>query len=662
MRRYETVGLLAVLFVAFGLRLAYFAEQHREPVFRVPLIDARFNDYWARGWALNDWSLRGDETAYGDAPRLMIRSRPFFRPPGYPCFLAALFALTRGNHELTVLLQMLLGTVNVLLAFLLARKLFGTVAGLVCAGLMALYWPFIYFESQLEEPVLLSFLMLVLAHAIVALAHRSSLPLGFAAGTVVGLLALARPNALVLFPVLLLWIVFVWHKLVPASRLLSLLVAMPLGTVIAVVPATIRNWRASREIVLISANTGINLHIGNHEGASGFFVSDTPEIQGFETSFDYPRIVEQLQERLGHPLSYSQASAYFAARALRFIFTHPETFLRLTLKRMILLWGPTEIGHNREIQLDRAASPLLRANPVNFPLALALAVTGIAAAGATIRRSGSLPTPTPLSRPVANSVLAFTSCVFVYLTSFSVFFVTALFRIPVVPLLLVLGSYGVVFLWRLWRHGPRTKAMRWTSGLVLVYLTARFPVIACEPDRAKWHYDRALAAQLLGQDEVAVVEYAEVLRVVPDDAAARTNLGTIRARQGRFEEALEHFRVALGQHPSNALARRGCAVCLIMLNRAADALAVLGPNHGADPRTTRLLGICHGELGDHEAAVSSLRKALDVDPHRADTLHNLQRALLLAGLLEPGASTTQPTEPPAGCHVTPNGFVIPPDW
>ncbi|MGQ9661120.1 MAG: tetratricopeptide repeat protein, partial [Kiritimatiellia bacterium] len=446
--------------------------------------------------------------------------------------------------------------------------------------------------------------------------------------------------------------------------LFILLTAVALGTLTAIAPATLHNWRVSREAVLISANTGINLHIGNHEGATGFFTPDTPEINGFETSFDYPRIVEQLEERLGHRLTYTEVSNYFAAKAVRFIFRRPKEFLRLSLKRIALLFGPEEIGHNREIRLDRMASPLLRWNPFDFPLALALASLGLATLVRGSHHHISLPAGLRPTRPVLNCLLAFTLLALIYLMSFSVFFVTALFRIPVVPLFLVLGSGGVVFLREFWRHGHRKRVAGWVVGFVLLYLAARFPVIQCEPDKAKWHYDRGLASQLLGRYELALSEFEQVLKIIPDDAAAHANLGTLLARQGRFEQALAHFCFAFGQQAENLFVRRGYAVCLIMLDRFAEALSVLtstGRDH-EDQRTMRLLGICHAELGNHEEAVSSLRKAVAAEPQSLENTYNLQQAILLAGIMETPTVAAQRREPPPGSFLTRHGFAIPPDW
>ncbi|MCX7590548.1 MAG: glycosyltransferase family 39 protein, partial [Kiritimatiellae bacterium] len=284
------IGLAIVLTIGLCLRIAYFAEQYRQPLFRVPLVDARYNDYLARGFAFGDWSLRGDETDYLDSPEVFVRARPFFRPPGYAFFLAILYKVTRGSVTVVLALQMALGVLNAWLAGVLARRLFGPRAAIFCAGLMATYWPFIYFETQLEEATFMTLLMLLLVRQIWLLARVTSLPNALTAGLQIGLLALTRPNAVLILPVIVAWLLWLGAKSCPFDVSVRASLALLGAAALAIAPVTIRNWLVGGEFVLISANTGVNFYIGNHEGATGFFVTDTPEFERFETSFDYPRV------------------------------------------------------------------------------------------------------------------------------------------------------------------------------------------------------------------------------------------------------------------------------------------------------------------------------------------------------------------------------------
>ncbi len=148
------VALLVILALGGALRGLYLAEFSKTPDFRVPFADADFHNYWARALAFGNWT----PPAYEVDPH--IREIPYFRPPGYAYFLAAVYKLTGPGYFGPRVFQMALGLLNAFLAFLLARRFFGNLAGLVLAGLMATFWPFIYTETDFEEPVVSVFLLL----------------------------------------------------------------------------------------------------------------------------------------------------------------------------------------------------------------------------------------------------------------------------------------------------------------------------------------------------------------------------------------------------------------------------------------------------------------------------------------------------------------------
>ncbi len=153
-KRWVLVALLVILALGGALRGLYLAEFSHTPDFRVPFADADFHNYWARALAFGNWT----PPPYEVDPH--IREIPYFRPPGYAYFLAAVYKLTGPDYFGPRVVQMALGLLNAFLAFLLARRYFGNTAGLVLAGLMATFWPFIYTETDFEEPVVSIFILL----------------------------------------------------------------------------------------------------------------------------------------------------------------------------------------------------------------------------------------------------------------------------------------------------------------------------------------------------------------------------------------------------------------------------------------------------------------------------------------------------------------------
>jgi len=186
----ELVTLLCILIVGLLLRGVYLAEIVKKPDFASPEIDARFHDYWARGLVWGDWSPPTNLTD----PE--ISTSPYIRPPGYPYFLALIYVLTGPNYMAPRIVQMGLGLVNCVLAFILGRSLFGRWSGVTFAALMSIYWIFIYFEGELLAPVLLIFLSLCLMLALSAWRAKFTYLRTIGAGLIFGLAAVVRPNIL----------------------------------------------------------------------------------------------------------------------------------------------------------------------------------------------------------------------------------------------------------------------------------------------------------------------------------------------------------------------------------------------------------------------------------------------------------------------------------
>ena len=192
--RWEWWILGGILLLGFALRAMYLVDLSHTPDFFFPKVDAEFHDYWARGAVSGDWRTR---PAHED-PR--IYETPYLRPPGYPLFLALVYWATGSSYVAARMVQMLLGLVNVVLAFGLARALFGRAAGLVSALLLATYWAFIYFEGELLAPVLLVLLLLAILHLAHLWAVRAGWVFALAAGIAIGIVGDAGVRAVAMQP------------------------------------------------------------------------------------------------------------------------------------------------------------------------------------------------------------------------------------------------------------------------------------------------------------------------------------------------------------------------------------------------------------------------------------------------------------------------------
>lgn len=119
----------------------------------------------------------------------------------------------------------------------------------------------------------------------------------------------------------------------------------------------------------------------------------------------------------------------------------------------------------------------------------------------------------------------------------------------------------------------------------------------------------------------------------PGDFHVKT--GNYRLEDGRYEEAITEFRLALEQTPRHRGAHLGLALTYIQTERLEEALAELDETIAIDPEFAVAYanrGIVHDRLAQYEEAVADYRRAVELDPEVAEGpgwiwrfLHNVSK-------------------------------------
>jgi len=138
----DWLSFLAIVGLAAGVRIAYAVASRQSPFFSHLDLDSLFYDKWARQIAAGDW----------------IGTKVFFMGPLYPYFLAVVYKIAGPGLLKVKIIQGVLGALTAGLTFLLAREIFGKVAGLVAGFIAALYVPFIFYDTSILFPVLATLL------------------------------------------------------------------------------------------------------------------------------------------------------------------------------------------------------------------------------------------------------------------------------------------------------------------------------------------------------------------------------------------------------------------------------------------------------------------------------------------------------------------------
>lgn len=356
------VPLLAIVGVAFALRLAWALFATRTPVF-VESGDAYSYFFYGRQIAEGGGYLNLDGSGNATA----------YYPIGYPALLGGLFWIVLHTPipdalpMAASLLHVVLGTASVALLFVVVRGATGsTRAALVSALLLAL-WPNVVFGTatmQLE----LAFNFFVLAALAVLATHPwadrpPSLRRSAAFGLVLAAAVMIRPFALpfLALPVLLLVI----HRRGWRSVVATVGV-MVLPIVVLVVPWTVRNQRAMGAPLPFSSNMGDTVCLDRNLDARGGFRFADHDGCALHTLGEVERNRISTRKALEFVREHPGRELLQIARRARLIFEHDHDGLDVVER-----YGRGEIlGDGTRLALRRLADGW-------FFGALALAAVGV---------------------------------------------------------------------------------------------------------------------------------------------------------------------------------------------------------------------------------------------------------------------------------------------
>ncbi len=135
----------------------------------------------------------------------------------------------------------------------------------------------------------------------------------------------------------------------------------------------------------------------------------------------------------------------------------------------------------------------------------------------------------------------------------------------------------------------------------------------------------------------SVTLYEHVIKVTESNYLAHYNLGNVLRESGRFDEAIDHYRMSVPIHPNPKKPHNNMGIALTALGRFDEAVFHCSEALRLDP----LLIGAHNNIGEAlvalnriDEAISHYTKALNIDPDSVETYNNLGTALLAQGSIE----------------------------
>ena len=529
----------AIFALALALRLLHLLDIHSLPHFRELVLDAQEYDAMASLLLAGDWLL-DLEGAYVHGIL-------------YPVLLAACKGVGIGLLGAR-LLQAGMGALCCWLIYRIGCRSAAPAAGLVAGLLAAAYWPFIVFGGELLATTLVLLLQLVLAQVLLGAADRPGSgirPLrAAAAGMLLALLVMTRANAILLAPVVGWWVWSArgrrgWR---PAAELAA-------AMLLVLSPYLARNQLVQGSPVPFQG--GWSLYQGANPGADG-----TPHLrQGSQ----WQR--EELRAFRAGATRPAERGAWYTAEALRFIAGDPGRWLQLAYRKLRLFWHDHEVPVSADLRTYEARSRLYPLLPLGMGAVAPLALVGLGLGGALRRRDRRL---------LAGFALT-------WLVSGMLFTVSARYRLPAAPFLILLAGLGAAALARAIADRQVRRALAGVALLAAGAIVARtgVDVKAVDHLRSDWLLGHLLIRQ--GRYEAAETALNRALSRDPESADAHNSLAVVHEHLGRPREAERAYRRALQLEPGYARAWMNLGK-LLMRRERGDAAGAFRQALRSDPR------------------------------------------------------------------------------
>lgn len=624
--RLAWAGLSLILVFVFVLSLVCLLEHRSSPYFTYPVIDEASYVEWAR------------EIARGE----VLGGKVFYQDPLYPYFLALIFKLfgvpesgqAHPSWTAARAVQLLLALFSVALVFFTAGKLLGARAALLAALIMALNRTLYFYElTLLKASLVIFFSSLACFLGVWAVDKPRALGRWLGLGLSLGLLTLLRGNVLLILPLLAVWPVVLLRREGWGARFAAV-VLITAGIALALLPASVRNYRISGEFVLTTSQGGANFYIGNNPTANGAYAA--LDFVRPEPRYEAVDFQAEAERRVGRELSPGQVSRFWFREGLTWIAEHPGPAARLWMGKARLLIHDYEVPDNHNFYLTRRH--FVRALYIPF-IGLALLIgPALVGMAVTLRRDPRF------SYPALFGVL--------YGLSLVPFFILGRYRVAMLPAASIFAAAFVFWLIAKLKNREAGKA-----ALAMAVIAGFFGLGFYPTEQSRWpdpftHYNLGNVYFDLRKPELALFWYDQALAALPDHPEIQANRATAlemleyqRALEsldragrgaGRFDElvnaglffekrgdwaaAARAYELALSLRPATASLHFRVGRLYLAPPSIRDPARALHHFHRAlelDPENLQVIsdiGSCHFLLGDRATARKWWEKALAQDP------------------------------------------------
>ena len=360
-------------------------------------------------------------------------------------------------------------------------------------------------------------------------------------------------------------------------------------------PVAARNRIVGGEWHLTTSQFGPNLYIGNNPNADGTYGA----LREGRGSPEYERqdATEIAEAAAGRRLTPGEVSSFWVRQTMEFVRSQPGAWLTLMgTESRASLESHRVRGYGESGQLRRLVLVALALAPVgHFGILVPLAVLGIIATWRDRSRAG-----------VYYAIAA------AYAASVVLFYVSARYRMPLVPLLILFAAAGLASLTTFLRTAvaPKIAAAAATIGAVMI--VANLPLLSANLMRATTETNLGVALQTDGRLHEAETHYRRALAIQPDHAPAYVNLGMVLVALHRPDEAIEAYKRAIELESGDVDLDMKLGNALLQAGRAPEAVERFRRAIAAGRGSAETFGALFFRAGSLLVEREQFREAIDV--------------------------------------------------
>jgi tetratricopeptide (TPR) repeat protein len=597
---------LCVSAILQAIHLVFFS---RNPSFQFPFIDEQ--EYVKTAQQVLNVLKHG-----------FVPGAPYYHSPFYPWFLATVFSMFGVDMLAPRILQIVMSLLTTGLVFALGNRMFPDrpAAAKLATIFWILYGPVLFYTIELANVVMI-LLFAVLGLVTLLRAWKTQKPRAWAAaGLMYGLYGITRPDVLPFVGIITMLMLL---RSMKAQQFRSGIRNLALFVAIFAIPFIITgmvNVHNCGKFVILPANSGLNFHIGNNP--------DYQNTIAIRPGSNWETLTEMSAQK-----DQFSDNAHYYKKAFSYIGQEPQKYMANTWYKIRTLVNGYELPETFDMYMYREYSPVLSVllwmlGPFGFPfgILMPIAVLGIW-----------------LSRPKLKEDNLWWPLLFVgvMVSSLLVFWNSARYRMPLIPVLAVFAAYAVLH-FRDALTQKKYKDFAVTAGSVIL-MTVAFNVPYPHFSKTFNFKAELLASVGMGEYESGKISNAitslEESLSLEDSFQVRANLAWLLEKNRDTDRALREYEKAIAMNPTAERPRINYGVLCTRLKRYTEALTQYNAVIAANPANAEAYynrGNTYYHMDRYSDAADDYKRTVSLRPMHGDAWFN--RGLTLDQLKQTDAA------------------------